>query len=103
MDSSSVSKDEILKHIQTAHTQFPESAEIGWRLARALYDVAQEPGVAAELKKLHTYDALKFAEEALAKDADNFACNKWYLSVKLFVVIQVLVQVRYYFEFCWRI
>jgi hypothetical protein len=21
----------------------------------------------------------------------------------LFVVIQVLVQVRYYFEFCWRI
>jgi hypothetical protein len=83
IDSSYVANDEILKHIQTAHTQFPESSETGWRLARALYDVAQEAGVAAELK---------CAEEALAKDSDNSACNKEYSSVKLFVVIQVLVQ-----------
>ncbi|XP_066480275.1 regulator of microtubule dynamics protein 1 isoform X2 [Tiliqua scincoides] len=55
-----------------------ENAEILWRLARALRDLAQLSHTSAEKKKQLTYEALDYAKKALEKDPTIFAVHKWY-------------------------
>ncbi|XP_053100896.1 regulator of microtubule dynamics protein 1 [Hemicordylus capensis] len=55
-----------------------ENAELLWRLARALRDVAQLSHTSAEKKKELTYEALDYAKKALEKDPSIFAVHKWY-------------------------
>ncbi|KAJ6663925.1 hypothetical protein lerEdw1_008879 [Lerista edwardsae] len=55
-----------------------ENAEILWRLARALRDLAQLSQTSEEKKKQLTYEALDYAKKALEKDPSIFAVHKWY-------------------------
>ena len=49
-----------------------------WRVARALYDVAQESSCPKDEAKLLTYASLQAAREALRLGPDNGKCHKWF-------------------------
>ena len=60
-----------------------KSAEVLWRLARAVRVLA-EKSADTEKKKQLTYESLGYAEEALKLDDRNFACHKvsrWFFEV----------------------
>eukprot|EP00735_Rhodelphis_limneticus_P007647 TRINITY_DN20232_c0_g1::TRINITY_DN20232_c0_g1_i1::g.30386::m.30386 TRINITY_DN20232_c0_g1::TRINITY_DN20232_c0_g1_i1::g.30386 ORF type:complete len:318 (+),score=54.23,sp/Q96DB5/RMD1_HUMAN/42.52/4e-72,TPR_19/PF14559.1/1.1e+02,TPR_19/PF14559.1/0.045,TPR_19/PF14559.1/0.00026,TPR_16/PF13432.1/30,TPR_16/PF13432.1/0.041,TPR_16/PF13432.1/1.4e+03,TPR_16/PF13432.1/0.065,TPR_17/PF13431.1/1.8e+03,TPR_17/PF13431.1/0.019,TPR_17/PF13431.1/1.6e+03,TPR_17/PF13431.1/5.1,TPR_8/PF13181.1/1.1e+04,TPR_8/PF13181.1/1.1 len=54
-------------------------AEVLWRLARAVRDMADNTkSLSAEEKKHYIYRALALARQAVDKDPTNFAAHKWY-------------------------
>ncbi|XP_042317678.1 regulator of microtubule dynamics protein 1 [Sceloporus undulatus] len=68
---------EKLYHLLDQHKN-SENAEVLWRLARALRDLAQLSHTPAEKKKQLTYEALDYAKKALEKDPSCFSVHKWY-------------------------
>ncbi|KAH0617589.1 hypothetical protein JD844_016007 [Phrynosoma platyrhinos] len=68
---------EKLCHLLDQHKN-SENAEVLWRLARALRDLAQLSHTPAEKKKKLTYEALDYAKKALEKDPSCFSVHKWY-------------------------
>ncbi|XP_060631548.2 regulator of microtubule dynamics protein 1 isoform X1 [Anolis sagrei] len=55
-----------------------ENAQVLWRLARALRDLAQLSHTPEEKKKQLTYEALEYAKKALERDPSCFSVHKWY-------------------------
>uniref|UniRef100_A0A8C6VRF6 Regulator of microtubule dynamics protein 1 n=1 Tax=Naja naja TaxID=35670 RepID=A0A8C6VRF6_NAJNA len=55
-----------------------ENAQVLWRLARALRDLAQLSQTSAEKKKQLAYEALGYAKKALEKDNNCYCVHKWY-------------------------
>ncbi|XP_015668585.1 regulator of microtubule dynamics protein 1 [Protobothrops mucrosquamatus] len=55
-----------------------ENAQVLWRLARALRDLAQLSQTSAEKKKQLAYEALDYAKKALEKDNTCYSVHKWY-------------------------
>ncbi|XP_013924684.1 PREDICTED: regulator of microtubule dynamics protein 1 [Thamnophis sirtalis] len=55
-----------------------ENAQVLWRLARALRDLAQLSQTSAEKKKQLAYEALDYAKKALEKDNNCYCVHKWY-------------------------
>ncbi|XP_029934844.1 regulator of microtubule dynamics protein 1 [Myripristis murdjan] len=55
-----------------------DDAQFLWRLARASRDLALMPNVAADRKKILTYEAFEYAKKALERDEGSFAAHKWY-------------------------
>ncbi|KAK9403182.1 regulator of microtubule dynamics protein 1 [Crotalus adamanteus] len=55
-----------------------ENAQVLWRLARALRDLAHLSQTSAENKKQLAYEALDYAKKALEKDNTCYSVHKWY-------------------------
>lgn len=53
-----------------------ENAQVLWRLARALRDLAQLSQTSAEQKKQLAYEALDYAKKALEKDNTCYSVHK---------------------------
>ncbi|XP_069778115.1 regulator of microtubule dynamics protein 1 isoform X2 [Narcine bancroftii] len=66
-----------LYHLLIEHKN-SANGELLWRLARASRDLAQLESITEERKKQLAYEALEFAEKALAKNELSFAAHKWY-------------------------
>eukprot|EP00054_Salpingoeca_dolichothecata_P014190 m.79618 g.79618 ORF g.79618 m.79618 type:complete len:297 (+) comp20868_c0_seq3:75-965(+) len=70
--------EEVYPLLKAAVEAGNPSAEVLWRYARSLHDLAAELDDKEKAKKKAlTYEGYEIAKQAVAKDPNNFACHKW--------------------------